>query len=99
MDDGVVSVIIMGKTRVEFAGMLEDLKGKIKVLLVRDHEHETFREEMLGPGFDWGSDSVGFKELLFGVNCGEMVVGGVRHEGISGGKNTRAGDGTADGGG
>lgn len=36
----------------------------------------------MGPRFDWGSDGVGFEELGFGLDIGEMVVGRVGGEGI-----------------
>lgn len=42
------------------AGVVEDLEGKVEVLLAGDDGGEAFRGELFGPGFDWGSDVVGF---------------------------------------
>lgn len=52
-DNGVVSVIIMGKSGVEFSGIEEDLKCKIEILLAGDHGDKALGVEAPGPGFDW----------------------------------------------
>lgn len=40
--------------------MMKYLKGKIKILLGGDDRDETFRVEILRPGFNRRSNSVGF---------------------------------------
>lgn len=37
LDNGVVCVVIVGKVGVEFAGVVEDLEGKVEILLAGDH--------------------------------------------------------------
>lgn len=82
MDDRVVGLVIMFKTWVVVTGMVEDLEGKVKVLLAGDDSSEAFRVEFLGPRFDWGSNSVRFEKLGFGLDSGEVVVGRVGYKGI-----------------
>lgn len=74
MDDGVVGFVIMFKARVVVPSMVEDLEGKVKVLLAGDDGDKAFGVEFLRPGFDWGSNCVGFQKLGFGFNSGEVVV-------------------------
>lgn len=54
-------------------------------MLGGDDGDEAFGVEFLRPRFDWGSNSVGFKELGFGFDGGEVVVGRVGCKGIHGG--------------
>ncbi|KAK8500409.1 hypothetical protein V6N13_028104 [Hibiscus sabdariffa] len=85
LDDGLVGVVIMEKVGVEFAGVKEDLEGKIEVLLAVDHGDEAFGMEALGPGFNRGCDGVVLEEWggrIYGgkVNAGERSEGGVSME-------------------
>lgn len=50
----------MVKIGVIITCVVKNLKGKIEILLGRDDGDETFRVEILRPGFDRGSNSVGF---------------------------------------
>ena len=87
----------MGEVGVVFAGVVEDLEGEVEVLLAADHRDEAFGGEALGPGFDWGSDGVGFEEGGFRVHGGEVVVRWVVCEGI-GGDGANSGGSRTDGG-
>lgn len=58
MDDRVIGFVIMFKVWVVVTGMVEDLEGKVEVLLARDDGNKSFGVEFLGPGFDWGSNGV-----------------------------------------
>ena len=58
MNEGMVGAIIMRETRVEVACIMEDLEGKIRVLLASDHGNKALWVEVMGPGLDWGSNSV-----------------------------------------
>lgn len=64
----------MGKTRVEVASMVENLEGKVWIMLGFDECNECFRGEVSGPGFDGGCDSVGLEELRFGFDGREVLV-------------------------
>ncbi|KAJ0932581.1 hypothetical protein HanPSC8_Chr04g0175291 [Helianthus annuus] len=72
----------MFKSGVVFTSMVKDLEGKVEVLLLGDNGYKAFRVELLGPRFDRGSYGVGFEELGFGFDGGEVVVGRVGGKGI-----------------
>lgn len=59
----------MSETRMKVASIMEDLEGKIKVLLLGDHGNKALRVESLGPGLDWGSNSVRFSGQGTGGDC------------------------------
>lgn len=70
----MVGIVIVGKSGVEFAGVVEDLEGKVEILLAGYHGDEAFGKEAVGPGFDWGSDGVGLEVWgLGGVDGGECA--------------------------
>ena len=48
----MVGAILTGKTRMEFAYIVEDLEGKVEILLVGNHQYKTFWVEVLRPWFD-----------------------------------------------
>ena len=81
----------MGEIAVEFSGVVEDLEGEVEVLLAADHRNDPFGGEALGPGFDWGSDGVGFEKGGLRVHGGEVVMRWVVGEGIHGGANCGGG--------
>jgi hypothetical protein len=72
VDDGVVGVVIVGKTRVEFSGVVEDLEGKVEILLASDHGDQALRVETLRPGFDWWCYCVGFEDEVW-IHGGEST--------------------------
>ena len=60
----------------EFAYIVEDLEGKVEILLVGNHQYKTFWVEVLRPWFDWGvaTSNVGFEKFGFEVDdksCGD----------------------------
>lgn len=59
-NNGKISIIIMVKMGMIITCMMKYLKGKIKILLGGDDRDETFRVEILRPGFNRRSNSVGF---------------------------------------
>lgn len=65
-DDGEVGVVGMREIGVKSAGELEDLEGKIEVLLATDDRNQAFRREGFGPGFNWWGDFVGFRQGVAG---------------------------------
>ena len=85
MDDGVIGLVGVLESRMVVAGMVEDLEGKVEVLLGGDDGDEAFGVEFLRPRFDWGSNGVGFKELGFGFDGREVVVRRVGGKGVLGG--------------
>lgn len=69
----MIRVVILGKTGVEFGGMVEDLESKVEILLPGNHGDEALGVEPLGPGFDRGCDGVGLEEGLVGIDGGELT--------------------------
>lgn len=67
----MVSVVVVGKTGVEFASVLEYLEGKVEILLASDHRGEALGVEPLGPGLDRRRDGVRLGECLAGIDGGE----------------------------
>lgn len=62
-DDGVVGVVIMGKSGVVFAGVVENLEGEVEFGFASDEGDEALWEEALGPVFDRRGDGVGLEEI------------------------------------
>lgn len=60
--------------------MVEDLKGKVEVLIIAHHPNEV-----LGPGFDLGCDGLGFQKGGLWVPANEMVELWAVSEGMSSG--------------
>lgn len=58
MDNGVVGFVIVVEIRVVITGVVEDLDGKIEILLLGNDGAEAFGGEFLWPGFDRGCDGV-----------------------------------------
>lgn len=98
VDNGEVGVVGVVEVRVIVGGVVEDSEGEVEVLLAGDDGDEVFWVEALGPGFDWWCDSVGFEELVLGVNGGDVVVEWVGEGGVGGGRGggKRTGDGGCD---
>lgn len=61
-DDGEISVVVVGEIGVEFASIMEDLEGEVKVLLAGDDGDEAFVGQVLRPWFDRRCDFVRFGE-------------------------------------
>lgn len=68
--------------------------------MASNYRDEAFWIEFLRPGLDRGSDGVGFEELVFGFDGGEVVVvGRMGKKGIVGVGGGRGGGGEKTGGG
>lgn len=65
-DNGEVGDVRVGEIRVKLAGELEDLEGKIEVLLAIDDRNQAFRGEGFGPGFNRWGNFVGFRQGVAG---------------------------------
>lgn len=66
MNDGMISIVVVGKSGVKFAGVVEDLKGEVEILLASDHSDEALGKQTLRPRFDGRSDGVGLKRSFDG---------------------------------
>lgn len=75
-------MVVMGKTRVVFTSMVEDMEGHVWVMLVGYERNETFMGEIPRPGLDWWCDSVRPEQVPLGFDGGEVVVGRVGLEGV-----------------
>ena len=58
---------------------------RLRFFSTTDHQNDAFEGDVLGLGFDWKSDSVGFEEG--GVYDSKVVVWWMVSEGIYGGAN------------
>lgn len=58
MNDGMIGIVVVRKARMKFAGVVEDLKSEVEILLANDHSDETLGIETLRPGFDGRRDGV-----------------------------------------
>ena len=81
VEDGVVGVVVMGKARVEFGGVVEDLEGEVEVGFASVEGDEALWVEASGPGLDWWGHGVGVEEIDGGDGRGG---GGGSGEGDSG---------------
>lgn len=70
-DDGVVGVVIMGKSGVVFAGVVENLEGEVEFGFASDEGDEALRVEALGPVFDRRGDGEGLEEIDGGGGEGD----------------------------
>lgn len=74
-DDGVVGVVIMGKSGVVFAGVVENLEGEVEFGFASDEGDEALWVEALGPVFDRRGDGAGLEEIDGGGGGGEADGG------------------------
>ena len=56
----------MGKSGVIFAGVVEDLKGEVEILLATNHSDEAVGKQTLRPWFNGRRDGVGLKRSFDG---------------------------------
>lgn len=75
-------MVIMGKTRVVFTGVVEDMEGQVWVMLAGYERYETFMGEIAWPRLDWWCDGVRLKQVPLGFDGREVVVGRVGLEGV-----------------
>lgn len=66
MNDRMIGIVVVGKSGMKFAGVVEYLKGKVEILLANDHSDEALGIETLRPGLDRRRDGVGLKRRING---------------------------------
>lgn len=80
--DHGIGFIVVGEFGVELSCVVEDLEGKVEVMLAVEHGGEALWSEACGPGLVGKGDNVGFEEVIFGTDCGERM--GWEKDGIDG---------------
>lgn len=75
MNDRMISIVIMGKSGMIFAGVVEDLKGEVEILLANDHSNEALGIETLRPGLDRRRNGVGLNRRINGEDETKRKIG------------------------